>query len=478
MKFRYEACWLVPAVVLVCAGLVPLGAEAQFFQQGPKLVGTGAVNTPAGQGYSVSLSGDGDTAIVGGPFDNFDAGAAWVFTRSGTRRPSRNSKEVWTQQMKLVGTGAVNTPGPAEQGHSVALSGDGNTALVGGPFDNFGVGAVWVFTRSGTRRPSRKSKEVWTQQGDKLVGAVRTAGWSVALSDDGNTAIVGGPLDNGEAGAACVFTRSSGVWTQQGGKLIGTDAVGTQVVQGTSVALSGDGNTAIVGGPGDNNGPGAAWVFTRSDGVWTQQMKLVGTGAVGTIINQGESVALSGDGNTAIVGGSGDNNGAGAAWIFTRSGGVWTQQGDKLVGTLRPGVFLGSSVSLSSDGNTAIVGGPLDNRDVGAARIFTRSGGEWTQQIKLVGTGAVGTPEQGGSVSLSGDGNTALVGGLLDNGDVGAAWVFVQPVFAGTPGKANCHGQSVSALAKQYGGLNNAAAALGFDSVNALQKDIGDYCEA
>ena len=54
----------------------------------------------------------------------------------------------------------------------------------------------------------------------------------------------------------------------------------------------------------------------------------------------------------------------------------------------------------------------------------------------------------------------------------------VAPVFVGTPGKANCHGQSVSALAKQYGGLNNAAAALGFDSVNALQKDIGDYCEA
>jgi hypothetical protein len=56
--------------------------------------------------------------------------------------------------------------------------------------------------------------------------------------------------------------------------------------------------------------------------------------------------------------------------------------------------------------------------------------------------------------------------------------VFAQPVFAGTPGKANCQGQSVSALAKQYGGPNNAAAALGFDSVNALQEAIGDFCEA
>jgi hypothetical protein len=87
------------------------------------------------------------------------------------------------------------------------------------------------------------------------------------------------------------------------------------------VALSGDGNTAILGGPDDNSDAGAAWVFTRAGGVWTQQMKLVGTGAVGTAV-QGWSVALSGDGNTAILGGPGDNSGAGAAWVFTRAGEV------------------------------------------------------------------------------------------------------------------------------------------------------------
>ena len=54
----------------------------------------------------------------------------------------------------------------------------------------------------------------------------------------------------------------------------------------------------------------------------------------------------------------------------------------------------------------------------------------------------------------------------------------VHPVFAGTPGKANCHGHSVSALAKQYGGLHGAAAALGFDSVKALQQSIEEFCEA
>jgi hypothetical protein len=227
----------------------------------------------------------------------------------------------FTQQDKLVGTGAAAT---AEQGRSVALSADGNTAIIGGTGDNSNVGAAWVFTRNGG---------LWTQQGNKLVGTgvigSTLQGFSVALSADGNTAIVGGPADNGSAGAAWVFVRRGGVWTQQGNKLVGTGAIGA-AQQGWSVALSADGNTAIVGGLADDGFVGAAWVFVRSGGVWTQQGgKLVGDGIGGLGPAQGLSVALSADGNTALVGGPFD--GAtfefGATWVFTRSGGVWTQQG-------------------------------------------------------------------------------------------------------------------------------------------------------
>jgi FG-GAP repeat len=227
----------------------------------------------------------------------------------------------------------------------------------------------------------------FTQQGSKLVGTGYVAnpmvdqGYSVALSADGNTAIVGGYYDNSQTGAAWAFIRSGGIWTQQGSKLVGSDVVYADASQGISVALSADGNTAIVGGFGDNATTGAAWVFTRSGGVWTQQgSKLVGTGAV-TTADQGYSVALSADGNTAIVGGPLDNDPTGAAWVFTRSNGVWTQQGQKLVGSdAVRGASQGSSVALSADGNTAIVGGPDDNSYTGAAWVFTRSGGVWTQQ--------------------------------------------------------------------------------------------------
>jgi len=324
-----------------------------------------------------------------------------------------------TQQAKLVGTGAT---GNANQGYSVSLSADGNTALLGGYQDNSSAGAAWVFTRS---------SGTWAQQGSKLVGTGATGnagqGYSVSLSADGNTALVGGYLDNSSAGAAWVFTRSSGTWSQQGSKLVGTGATGN-TGQGYSVSLSADGNTALVGGYLDNSSAGATWVFTRSSGTWSQQgSKLVGTGATGNA-GQGFSVSLSEDGNTALIGGWADNGSVGAAWVFTRSSGTWSQQGSKLVGTGALGApsNQGTSVSLSADGNTALIGGPVDNSNVGAAWVFTRSSGTWSQQGKLVGTGASGPAKQGFSVSLSGDGNTALIGGYQDSGSLGAAWEFTR----------------------------------------------------
>jgi hypothetical protein len=157
----------------------------------------------------------------------------------------------------------------------------------------------------------------FSQQGPKLVGtgAVGAAeqGSAVALSATGNTAIVGGFEDNSRVGAAWVYTRSGGVWTQQGNKLVANDAVGA-ALQGYSVALSSDGNTAIVGGPFDNAEVGAAWVYTRSSGAWSQQRQQAPNGVLGSYLQQGNSVAPSADGNTAIVGGPGD---AGGAWVYS-----------------------------------------------------------------------------------------------------------------------------------------------------------------
>jgi hypothetical protein len=384
-------------------------ALAQFRQDGQMLVS----NDGVGGGDSVALSGDGTTAIVGGPGSPPLTRPAYVYTVTPV---------AWSQQ----GSGLVANGFPSAEG-AAAISADGNTAILGAPTEALAPDAsslAWVFTRSGG---------TWSQQveltGSNVNGV--SLGTVVALSADGNTTIVGVSLDSNGTGAAWVFTRSSGVWSQQGPKLVGSGAIGL-AGQGGSIALSGDGNTAIVGGLNDNNGVGAAWVFTRSNGVWTQQGKLVGSGVAGTVAGQGISVALSGDGNTAVVGGNRDNNGAGAVWVFTRSGGQWTQQGGKLVGTGAVGtqVNQGFAVGLSADGNLAIVGGPNDNgggnaTEIGAAWLFARSGGVWSQLQKLVSNEFFSGALFGRSVALSADGRTAIVGapGLVNGG----AFLFIGP---------------------------------------------------
>jgi hypothetical protein len=342
---------------------------------------------------------------------------------------------VWSQQgPKLVGTGVSEGDG---FGTSVALSADGNTALIGAPGNDFRKGAAWVFTRSGS---------TWTQQGGKLTATGETGnpwfGYTVALSGDGNTALIGGWLDENWKGAAWVFTRSGSTWTQQGEKLTANDEDGEGMF-GTNVTLSADGNTALIGGWNDDSefggnrdysGKGAAWIFTRSGSTWTQQgPKLTandeaGNGKFGTI------VALSANGDTALIGGWNDDHSKGAAWVFTRSGLTWTQQGPKLTGGEETGEGrFGVAVALSADGDAALVGGLADNSTRGAAWLFTRSGSIWTQQgPELLPNDGAGEGEFGTNVALSADGATALIGAWRDNSGTGAAWAFVDPPVAMT----------------------------------------------
>lgn len=376
-----------------------------YFQQGAKLTNS---STNAVQGSYVSVSADGNTAIIGAPGDDSNKGAAWIYVRSGT---------TWSQQAKLVGTGAT---GAAKQGTGVAISANGNTAVVGGPADNSSAGASWVFTRSGT---------TWTQQGGKLVGsgAVGAAqqGISVAISGDGNTIASGGFADDSYKGAAWAFARYGNSWAQVGDKITGNDYTGA-ARQGSSLALSGNGSRLIMGGYQDNNRQGAVWIFGTDGCVWTQQgSKLVGTGGTSQAW-QGYSAALSSDGNTAVVGGNSDDNLAGAAWVYTYAGSAWTQQA-RLVGTQAAGAARqGNSVSLSADGSVIAVGGNGDDSGKGAVWVYRKSGASWAQQgAKIKGSNAVGSAKQGSSVSVSAHGATAIIGGPTDNTNKGAFWVYV-----------------------------------------------------
>jgi len=352
-------------------------------------------------GWSVSVSGD--TVVIGalGEDSAGDAsGSAYVYVRTAGG---------WIQQQKLTASDAAAND---RFGRSVAI--DGNTIVIGASGAGGGSGAAYVFVRSGA---------VWAQQ-QKLTASDAASsgefGWSVAISDD--TAVVGNAASEG---AAYVFVRSGGVWSQQQ-KLVGSDTASGDEF-GTSVAVSGD--TALVGAGFDDdagNASGSAYVFVRVGGVWSQQQKLTASDAA-TLGLFGVSVALSSD--TAVIGAVGDDTGgsvSGAAYIFTRSGSVWSQQQKVTASDAAANQSFGAAVAISGD--TAMIGATGDTgagTGSGAAYVFARSAGIWTEQQKLTASDAGSFDVFGWSVAISGD--TAVAGApfhSVGGGISGAAYVF------------------------------------------------------
>jgi hypothetical protein len=376
-------------------------------QQGPRVTGAGESGAGA-FGNGVALSADGATGLLGAPNDAGGAGAAWVLARNGSG---------WLPEgPKLAVPDAV---GNAGFGGSVSLSADGKTALVGGGNDAGGAGAAWVFVRSGM---------TWSEQA-KLTPDDENGnggfGGRVALSANGQVALVGAASDGDGAGAAWIFVRSGSTWTQAGPSLQPDDADGLAQF-GVRVALSANGGTALVSGWTDGGGLGAVWAFRATNSGWVQQgPKLTPVDGSGEE-SFGSGLAVSADGNTALVGGEGDYGGRGAVWTFTRSGETWAQLGPKLTVGVAAGSSFGQSVALSADGRVALVGAGRDGNGTGSAWVFARTGAAWTQlAAKLTARDEQAPGYFGKSVALSAAGDTALVGGYGDNGGAGAAWVFV-----------------------------------------------------
>ncbi len=296
-------------------------------------------------------------------------------------------------------------------GVSVAI--DGDTAIVGAHGDDdrgTDSGSAYVFERvDGVWTEAAKLTAADGQPGDRF-------GWSVAIS--GDTAIVGAYLDDSRRGAAYVFQRVDGVWTEAA-KLTAADRQ-TRDYFGVSVAIAGD--TAVVGAYGDDSNRGAAYVFERVGNAWTQVAKL--TAADGPGGSFGLSVAISGD--MAVVGAMADDDrgtGAGAAYVFERVGNAWTQVAKLTASDGQGWDRFGVSVAISGD--TAVVGAYRDDNDRGSAYVFERAGNAWTQVAKLTASDGQAEDHFGVSVAIAGD--TAVVGAYHDDDlgpAAGSAYVF------------------------------------------------------
>ncbi len=336
-----------------------------------------------GTGTILGLSGDG-TRLAVGVFDH----AAYVFVRSGT---------TWTQEARL--------DHPAKQtadffGVPIAISRDGTTIVIGAYDENSTnvpntlqtfAGAAHVFTRAGT---------TWSYR-QRLLGSNTEPndyfGTSVTVSADGSTIAVGaygerstatvinGDQGNGAvnaAGATYVFALSGSTWTQQA--YVKSSQTASQQYFGWSTSLDDTGSTLAVGAYYASSGQGRTYLFTRSGTTWSQQAGLMSPNP-GSTDMFGTSVALSADGNTLAIGAPGEASAssdpadnsrpyAGAAYVLTRSGAMWSHtayvkasnpgQDDRFgnrVALSGTGTVLTASAYAEASNATGINGNQLDN---------------------------------------------------------------------------------------------------------------------
>lgn len=359
-------------------------------------------------------------------------------TGSGKGAKTR-APEAFSQTSKLTAPDAASSD---NLGFAVGAGTD--TAIVSAARDDDYKGSAYIYVRNGG---------VWSQQ-QKLTAADGVAednfGWSVAI--DGDTAVVGANLDDGtgiDQGSVYVFVRSGVTWSQQQKLTAGDAAAGDQF--GVSVAISGD--SIVVGSFGDDSFRGSVYVFTRNGAIWSQQQKL--TAGDGLADDEfGWSVSVNGE--TFVSGAHRDDGGRGSAYVFTRTGGVWSQQ-QKL--TAADGAtFDQFGYSASINGDSIIAGAPIDDNGgalTGSAYVFTRAGSVWSQQQKLTASDAAANDSFGTSVSLRGD--TAAVGAnnddsasLSDQGStyvftrVGSVWTQQQKLTASDGSASDSFGGSVS----------------------------------
>ena len=429
-------------------------------------------------GFTVALSGDGNTMAVGSTAEDsaakgingnqtdhsaLNAGAVYVFVRSGGN---------WVQQAYVK---ASNAKAGDQFGASLALSGDGNTLAVGATGESSsatgvngnqadtsmsGAGAVYVFARSGA---------TWTQQA--YVKASNTGekedgdqfGYSIAISSDGNTLATGAIAEDSAAtgingdqssnaadgsGAVYVFARSGATWSQQAYvKPWNTTVRGG--LFGYSVGLSGNGDTMAVGTYDEDRGKGAAYIFARTGATWSQQNRLTTSNAEpGDSL--GCSIAISDDGNTVVAGAfdedsilrgiqppnEGSNDAAsdvstGAAYVFVRNGTAWTQQAFIKATNTRLNDQFAWALALSRDGDTLAVGAHLEDsgaiglngdqenasaEDSGAVYVYARSAAKWAPVAYVKASNTKASAEFGISLALSGDGKVLAVGAFKDSG--------------------------------------------------------------
>ena len=412
-----------PAYVLDVGGIL----NASSIYKG----GTPLIGSPWTTAGNVIYRASGNTGIgTNNPQQALEIydGALRISNTSNSSNVEMYGSRDWYEQ---AGITASNGTSSDYFGYSVAISSDGNTVIVGA----YGVGYAYIRTRTGTTW----SSDVILYASDRVSG--ENFGYNVAISEDGNTALVGAYTANSQ-GAAYVYVKPGGGWstTTETAKLTASD-IATSDDFGIGVSISRDGNTALVGAysedPDGVSDAGAAYVYVKPGGGWsttTETAKLTASDK-GASDYFGISVSISWDGNTALVGAYTANS-QGAAYVYVKPGGGWsnvTETAKLTASDKAASDNFGISVSISGDGNTALVGAYDEDylaSASGSAYLYFKPGSGWsnvTETTKLTASDPQSSDNFGRAVAISGNGTTAIIGAPNEDtiaSNAGKAYIF------------------------------------------------------
>lgn len=378
-------------------------------------IGDNWTTTPrAAMGHSVAL--DDTYLAMGASWDNARNGSVLLYFKNGTLAQKLSTRNVDERNKAMVGFGTA-----------VAIL--GNVVAVGAPYDRFDFGAVFIFHRqpNGSFVETQKLifADVWETPETYSQNLV---GYSLSISP--SRLLVGAPGYNFARGVGVVF-KYNGTMYEYESRLDSSDDKGFSQMA-LSVSINDLGTVAVLGGPGDDNYRGAAWVFTRNlvTNKWSQfKSKLTAVSQI-TVAKLGFSVSLNGLGTRVLVGGPTNNSNRGGTWVFQLNAkGVWVQTAflyPTATATFVP--MQGTSVALNKQGDVAVTGGPRDNSDLGAAHVFLFTNGRWVEAAKLVPKIPPGydlkvfLPQMGFSVAIHG--REMLLGAPYYYGLLGTSWYY------------------------------------------------------
>jgi hypothetical protein len=392
-------------------------------------------DSDVGFGSSIKFSSDGSRVAIGVPRTTVSG-----FTSAGSVYVYRRSGKTWVQEARLVANDPDNN---RRYGRNLSISGDGTRLFVGSS-DNVGVfnktindDSCYIYVRSGT---------TWTLE-EKLISpedVYTLFGYSVDTNNDGSLLVIGTPYKTLSAiirtGIGYIYERVGTTWSLK--QTIEPPEIEQESIFGFSVSMSDNGNTIAISSPNKNVDNvvdvGVTYVYIKSGANWVLQDTLNVLDKQPSVYI-GHKISLSSDGNRVVVSGELVYSGSiqvGAAYVFVRSGGVWTQEAKLDYSDKKFNTLFGSHVSINNSGNKIVIGARLGQSSrnnaplitTGKVYIYSRTGSDWIEEGSLIGSDTLNGDQFGLAVDISSDGLRIGATSLLNDSSgvdaLGSGYIF------------------------------------------------------